>query len=356
MGRAAWRRVCAAVILGASAQAVASVVDTLDLYSDTIGATIPCVVVRPDSYEADTAAGRRFPVVYLLHCAGCTHLHWLSPSYANLSAAVEGLDVIAVAPSDGGGMYHWWLDSPKLANSQLASFVTLELKPHIDSTYATYADSANTALTGHSMGGFGAMHLLIEYPHLFSIAAPMKAGLDLTYPSRPSWPSYFSLDQLLGPEPEDSVHWQKVNVLRNAHRLAGRGAHLRIYNGLYDNWFQGENSELNLLLDSLRIPHEYVSLPEGHTVVAPATMREIFEWMDECFARGTLSTDRSQPAARQEGVDTQVTARRHYGIDGRLLVGGRRSCGVCVVVDGCRRATVVSGRAAGLSMGDRDWH
>ncbi|RCH56248.1 esterase [Mucilaginibacter hurinus] len=50
-------------------------------------------------------------------------------------------------------------------------FITQELKPYIDTRYATNADKANTFIAGSSMGGLISMYALCEYPAVFGGAA-----------------------------------------------------------------------------------------------------------------------------------------------------------------------------------------
>ena len=49
-----------------------------------------------------------------------------------------------------------------------------ELVPHVDKSFRTIADRAHRALTGYSMGGFGAMILAEKHPELFSCSAPLS--------------------------------------------------------------------------------------------------------------------------------------------------------------------------------------
>lgn len=280
-----WPKLLWIVLLPLLAQASDN--DTITFASAVLGKNMQYLVVKPTNYEDRVAQGHRYPVVYLLHCAGCTDLLWCSSSYGDVDAAIDEFDLIAVAPYDGGwgGDYRWWLDSPKRAQSQLATYVVDELRPRIDSAYATLTGPANTALAGHSMGGFGSMHLLIEYPDVFGVAVPIKAGLDLSYPLNENWGSDFNLFDLLGSEPRDSVNWHKVNVLRNAHKLQGRDIALRIYYGLEDTWFAQENEQLHSLLGTLGVDHELFALQEDHFPVTPSLMRQTLQFIDTSFSR-----------------------------------------------------------------------
>jgi hypothetical protein len=259
-------------------------------------------------------------VVYLLHCAGCSEYRWNAPDYGYICGLIDDFEILAIAPFDGGfaGDYRWWLDSPVLTESKLATYVVDELKSRVDSAYATYADSMNTAFCGHSMGGFGAFHLLIEHSDVGAVAVPIKSGVDLSLPLNANWGGhYFNLDRLLGTDTAlHTANWERVNVLKNAHRLVGRGIRLRFYSGLLDFWFSEENTLLHGLLDSLGVVHEYVPLDQDHFGVAPALMREVFEYLDTVFVRGgsPIIEGKGKPARRgmwvpAPGTDTRLMLR-----------------------------------------------
>lgn len=50
-------------------------------------------------------------------------------------------------------------------------FIVKELKPFIDSHFATFKDRANTFIAGSSMGGLVSMYAICEYPQVFGGAA-----------------------------------------------------------------------------------------------------------------------------------------------------------------------------------------
>ena len=59
-----------------------------------------------------------------------------------------------------------WLNNEKLSDNYLA-FITQELKPFIDSTYATLPDRDNTFMMGSSMGGLISIYAICSFPKLF---------------------------------------------------------------------------------------------------------------------------------------------------------------------------------------------
>lgn len=73
---------------------------------------------------------------------------------------------------------------PVTSNAYLR-FLTTELKPFIDSAYATRKERAHTFIAGSSMGGLISLYAICEYPEVFGGAACLSTH----------WPGIFSMDK-----------------------------------------------------------------------------------------------------------------------------------------------------------------
>jgi len=76
------------------------------------------------------------------------------------------------------------LHNQPLADNYLR-FLTRELKPYIDRTFATRPEAAHTFVAGSSMGGLVSMYAFCEYPQVFGGAACLSTH----------WPGGFGPDQ-----------------------------------------------------------------------------------------------------------------------------------------------------------------
>ena len=281
------KRLALALLLHASAMYAGQA--NLSWYtSPLLGETVFYAVILPDSYAQDTAQGKRLPVLYLLHCAGCDDATWLQPGMGNLDTLIDSAHFIAVAPSDGG-RYGWWLDSPKHANYMHSRFLVEELKPKIDSLYATLPDRLSTGVAGWSMGGFGALHNAITHPDVYGAAFSIKGGLDLTLPLNPNWTSDFGLYNDLGNSLADSVNYNAVNILLNIHRLKGASVHLGSYGGRNDTWFAIENRRLDTIMTGLSMPHLFFETDEDHVGVPDSSMLRVLRFFDSVFVHSAAA-------------------------------------------------------------------
>lgn len=130
-------------------------------WSSALGEDIRSHVVVPDGPGP-------FPTVYLLHGRGGTRDDWLRvmPRLASLPPM---LVVMPDAPwSDRGS---WYVDSAftgEPPGRPVRTALTQDLVAHVDATYPTSPDREHRFVGGCSMGGAGALELLLDRADLFS--------------------------------------------------------------------------------------------------------------------------------------------------------------------------------------------
>jgi S-formylglutathione hydrolase len=127
-------------------------------------------VYLPPTYASDQS--RRFPVIYLLHGYGgredtfTERLASLQQSSDTLAAAQGFSSAIVVTPSaytlHKGSMYS---NSPTTGDWE--RFIAEDLVAYMDSHYRTLANRMSRGLSGHSMGGYGALRIGMKRPDVF---------------------------------------------------------------------------------------------------------------------------------------------------------------------------------------------
>jgi S-formylglutathione hydrolase len=157
-------------------------------------ATRPVLIYLPPSYDASPE--KRYPTVYLLHGFDTNHLCFTSSGVNNAMKLLAGIDLGADVGSiaDGllaaGQMDELIIVLPNAANSFAGSmyerspligdyrdYIAKDLVAYIDGKYRTIADSSARGIAGHSMGGYGALSLAIEYPEVFGAVAALSPAL-----------------------------------------------------------------------------------------------------------------------------------------------------------------------------------
>jgi hypothetical protein len=229
---------------------------------------------------------------------------------------IDRVECIAVAPDDGNTL-RWWLDSPVEASSKWSMVLVDELKPRIDSLYNTCPGRANTGVAGHSMGGFGALHNLIEHPEVFGAAFSMKGAVDLM-PYAGNW----GLNAVLGEQRKHHGNWKAVNVVDHVCELAEKDVSIGFYSGPND-WFYEDNRKLHRVLDSCGIAHQWIRNDEPHFGIPQESMFAVLSFFDSVFVScSPTSTIRRHGALRPAGHIPASPYFRHRSCV--LDVKGRR--------------------------------
>ena len=140
----------------------AATVDTLAVHSPSMDRDIPVVAIVPEG----VSAAEPCPVVYLLHGYSGDETAWLKIK-PSLPAIADRERIAFICPGVGNS---WYLDSKVREKSLYETFMTRELLPAVEARYPVARDRSGRAITGLSMGGFGAMSLAIKHKGLFGAA------------------------------------------------------------------------------------------------------------------------------------------------------------------------------------------
>ena len=156
-------------------------------------ATRPVLIHLPPSYE--TSPKRRYPTVYLLHGFDTNHLCFTSSGVNNAMKILAGIDlgadvgIITDQLLAAGKMNELIIVLPHAANSLAGSwyersaligdyrdYIAKDLVDYIDGKYRTIPEASARGIAGHSMGGYGALSLAMEYPDVFGAVAALSPG------------------------------------------------------------------------------------------------------------------------------------------------------------------------------------
>lgn len=247
------KRILSVLILAMSlASGRAAVVDTIQVYSESMQKNIKAVVVTPDNYSSAS----ELPVVYLLHGYSGNYRHWIS-KVKGVEKSADIYNFIIVCTDGGYGSWYW--DSPVDPKSQYETFVSSELIKAIDSKYKTIKNRKGRGITGLSMGGHGGLYLGIRHQDVFGAAGNMSGGVDI----RP-FPNNWEMAKRLGTYAEQPERWEKNTVINQLHLLTPNSLALIIDCGTEDFFFK-VNENLHQQLLYRNIPHDYITRPGGHT-------------------------------------------------------------------------------------------
>ncbi|MFJ4314093.1 alpha/beta hydrolase [Streptomyces lavendulae] len=123
-------------------------------------------VLLPDDYHT---SGRTYPVLYLLH-GGLQD--FITFDVAGVRAWTAGKPIIVVMPD--GGQAGWYSNpvSTFVGPRNWESFHINQLIPWVDQNFRTFAEYDGRAVSGFSMGGFGALKYAAKYwGHFASVSS-----------------------------------------------------------------------------------------------------------------------------------------------------------------------------------------
>lgn len=254
------------ILLLSFAKTFAATVDTITIPSKVMNKNYKAVIVLPASYSAISKA---YPVLYLLH-GGFGHFNdWIrkTPDTTLIQTLSDQYNFIIVMPE--GEVFSYYLNSPVTKESQFETYITKEVIEKIDAGYRTIKDRNGRAITGLSMGGYGALYLSARHPDLFGAAGSMSGALN---PDLRLWKLppdgaknlKNAFEKLLGPIEANPQRYDEASVIYLADKFKAGNIKLIFDDGL-DDFLIEVNRELHRRLIYNNTPHDYSERPGSHT-------------------------------------------------------------------------------------------
>lgn len=190
-----------------------------------------------------------FPLLIWLSGLTCTEDNFTTKAGAYAAAAEHGVIIVAPDTSprgegvaddpaydlgQGAGFYVDATQAPWALHFRMESYVTGELIDLIDAQFPT---TKTRSISGHSMGGHGALTLALRHPELFQ---SVSAFAPISSPSRCPWGEK-AFTAYLG---EDRAEWAKHDA---ALLIEGGVAH-----GVYDDILVDQGDADGFLADQLK--------------------------------------------------------------------------------------------------------
>jgi S-formylglutathione hydrolase FrmB len=260
----------------ASTAAAQSRIDCNALNSRIIGRMVHYCVYLPAAYDSGASqhSPKRYPVLYFLHGLGDNEQTLFNSGGWTLLEDLRNQgkmgDFLIVAPEGRRSFYINSADGSVRYND----FFLQEFLPHIESKYRIRPGRAGRAISGISMGGYGALRFAFAHPELFSAVSAQSAALITESPqtldsaSRAGAPLAGVLAAVFG-KPINVSHWNDNSPFVLAKRNATTLRKLSIYFncGQDDNY--GFEKGAVVLHDELQkegVKHEYHPYPGDHSL------------------------------------------------------------------------------------------
>jgi S-formylglutathione hydrolase FrmB len=225
------------------------------------------LVLLPPSYR--TRPQRRYPVLYFLHDGyGDAETLLRRGVAASLHAGMEDgslPEFLVVAPGAEGTWFSDFYDGSR----RVERFLTEDLPREIAARYRVREGASARAITGISMGGYGAFKLALKHPGLYGSVSSVSGALIPFSPEdldRYNWFARWTLHRVFGADPrknslaENDV-WEILGALR--FERPPFAAHLRA--GTSDFYgLDGVATQFGTFLTEHGAPATVVLEPGGH--------------------------------------------------------------------------------------------
>jgi S-formylglutathione hydrolase FrmB len=270
------RIVCVFAIFIASSSAQAqSRIQCNALSSQILKYPVHYCVYLPASYDtgATKTVPEHYPVLYFLHGLGDNEKTLFNSGgwtlLDDLRQEHKLGDFLIVAPEGRRSFYINSADS----SVRYSDFFLQEFIPLIEKKYRIAKGRSNRAISGVSMGGYGALRFAFSHPEMFSAVSAQSAALitespqDLDTAARSGAPLGKMLADVFG-NPIDSSHWKNNDPFVLAQKNAALKRLAIYFNcGQDDNYgFEKGAAALHEELQKEGVKHEYHLYPGDHSL------------------------------------------------------------------------------------------
>jgi S-formylglutathione hydrolase FrmB len=218
-------------------------------------------VMLPSGYDS----AKQYPVLYYLHGLGDNEQTLFKSGGWNLLQDLREQhkigDFLIVAPEGKATFYINSADKQVL----YSDFFLREFIPLIEKKYNLRKDRQTRAITGVSMGGYGALRFAFAHPELFGSVSAQSPAL-APNPAKPGDSFGRFLGAVFG-SPIDIPHWKQNDPFALARQNQARLKSMAIYFncGRNDEYgFENGVAALDKQLQSKGVRHEYHLYPGNH--------------------------------------------------------------------------------------------
>ncbi|MGA2644413.1 MAG: alpha/beta hydrolase family protein [Candidatus Sulfotelmatobacter sp.] len=251
-------------------------IDCNALNSKILKHAVHYCVYLPARYDAGRtkSPAPHYPILYFLHGLGDNEQTLFNSGgwtlLDDLRQQRKVGDYLIVAPEGRGSFYINSADG----SVRYSDFFLQEFIPHIESKYRVSSGRKNRAISGISMGGYGALRFALGHPEVFSAVSAQSAALitespqELDNANRSGAPLGKVLAAVFG-NPIDAAHWRDNSPFALAQRNAAALRKVAIYFncGQDDNYgFEKGAAALDEQLTREDVKHIYRSYPGDHSL------------------------------------------------------------------------------------------
>ena len=252
----------------------------------------------PPSYDAQPA--KKFPVLYFLHGLGGDQSFLVSTGGWNLIEDAweqkRFAEFVLITPQAGSSFYI----NSKDGKRKYEDFFIRDFVPQMEKRFRVLSTRSGRAISGISMGGYGALRFAFKYPQMFGSASGLMPALMEELPRGSRDAGFTAFFGSAFGSPLDEAFWKANTPFVYARTANFAGMHVFLSCGEQDGYgFDKGTREMDKLLTQRHVAHEAHFAPGGHDWQFVAQhLLESLEYQAKSFAPGK----RPAASARVEGA------------------------------------------------------
>lgn len=165
----------------------------------SIGRPTKYMIFLPDDYEESE---KTYPVLYLLHGFSQNYTVWPMMGVSEYLDTYD--DLIIVMPDAGNSWYVNWAETDNDELNNWEDFMIYDLIHNVDQTFRTIPAREGRAISGLSMGGYGALILGLRHPDMFCSIASHSGALEYARTARQMIEAGSAPARSVSPPPDDN--------------------------------------------------------------------------------------------------------------------------------------------------------
>lgn len=173
--------------------------------SKAMNKKIGVTVILPTNYNKN----KKYSVIYALHGWGQSFRTF--SKVKEIKEMADKYEIIYVFPD--GNWNSWYIDSKIKNNSKYSTFISKELVLYIDENYSTFKDRKHRAITGFSMGGFGAFYNGINNNKTFGNIGGISSGVNVQ-----KFQKKWGIWKVIANGSDEKL-WNEYNIYKIIHKL-----------------------------------------------------------------------------------------------------------------------------------------
>lgn len=260
------------LVLGASvsAQTDESRIHEISFFSDALQREMPVSVVAPKAPSVDS------PVLVLLHGRGRNHRSLLDVEPSRQRLLDAEMWVILPQGEDG-----WYINFPVRPEDRYEDYLD-EVITFAKSEFGLDQPPARWAITGWSMGGYGAMRYATRNAEIFGAVSVIIGLLD--FPRSATLPPGQNYNVPVARFGESRRIWAEYNPIHSVAALRGKPVLLITGDTAFDRTM---NENFSAALVAQKAGHRFITLEGGHTFhVVQAALPLVLDFAKEHAASG----------------------------------------------------------------------